>query len=522
MGCNAGGKGDSNKAKGKGNGKKAAAGASSRGGGGAAAAAGSDKSSSTASAGSKLGKETAANSKKLDQLVKNMAKLMEGSTPKKAGKFWTCLACGDERCFASRQDCHACGADRDLSPELKPQPAARGAAAKATATVEVKVEQTEAAKDVQAIPLEEQIANIEADVKVIKGAKSPLLKAQLAALEAELQVLRERQRKERPLPARLQAATHRLEKAKAAQVEATELVDDLEEELAAAKVGLGEAENKLLEAEQELQEVKQQVADGQATGMAASFQHVLLQNMTPEHAQGLWASCLQHYSQMVAAGGAGVPLMQVPRQQSPQQSSQQPGLQAAGVVAASARAQTEAVAAALGTMASQAQVAQVAAAAAQAQAEAQAAVAAQAAQVAAAATQVHAQAALAAGQQQQQQQQQQSQQLQLQQQQLQGGGAAVDVMVVPRQSDLREHGVSAGKGWPRQAAASGARSLPNGGRCQSAASSDEEASDGHSRSRERHRQERAARAADADMATATEVQSGRQRTLEQLVQPGRA
>ena len=101
----------------------------------------------------------------------------------------------------------------------------------------------------------------------------------MVALEAEIQVLRERQKKERPLPARLQAATHRLEKAKAARTEAAELVTDLEEKLVAAKVGLDEAESKLLEAEQELQAVKQQVADGQATVMAASFQHALLQRM---------------------------------------------------------------------------------------------------------------------------------------------------------------------------------------------------------------------------------------------------
>ena len=54
-------------------------------------------------------------------------------------------------------------------------------------------------------------------------------------------MLRERQKKERPLPARLQATTCRLEKAKAARAEAVELVTDLEEKLVAAKVGLDEA-----------------------------------------------------------------------------------------------------------------------------------------------------------------------------------------------------------------------------------------------------------------------------------------
>ena len=78
----------------------------------AAAAAGSGKGSSSA-------KENAAISKKLEQLQKGTAKLMVGSTPKKAGKYWTCVSCGDELCFVSRQDCHACGAARDLPPGLK-------------------------------------------------------------------------------------------------------------------------------------------------------------------------------------------------------------------------------------------------------------------------------------------------------------------------------------------------------------------------------------------------------------------
>ena len=49
-------------------------------------------------------KESATIAKQLDQMVQGMAKVMEGSTPKKAGKYWTCLSCGDERRFVSRQD----------------------------------------------------------------------------------------------------------------------------------------------------------------------------------------------------------------------------------------------------------------------------------------------------------------------------------------------------------------------------------------------------------------------------------
>ncbi len=77
-------------------------------------------------------------------------------------------------------------------------------------TAEVKAEEADANTAAAEAFLEEQIATIEADVKAIKGAKRSPLKAQLVALEAELQVPRGRQKKERPLPARLQAATHRL------------------------------------------------------------------------------------------------------------------------------------------------------------------------------------------------------------------------------------------------------------------------------------------------------------------------
>ncbi len=70
------------------------------------------------------------------------------------------------------------------------------------------------------IPLEEQILSAEADVKQLKWAKSVKMKAVLADAEASLQQLRDQKRKERPLPARLQSATHRLEKEVAAQLAA--------------------------------------------------------------------------------------------------------------------------------------------------------------------------------------------------------------------------------------------------------------------------------------------------------------
>ncbi len=78
-----------------------------------------------------------------------------------------------------------------MSLGLKPQPAERVAAARVAVTSEVKAEEADANTAAAEAPLEEQNATIEADVKAIKGAKSSLLKAQLVALESELQVLRE-------------------------------------------------------------------------------------------------------------------------------------------------------------------------------------------------------------------------------------------------------------------------------------------------------------------------------------------
>jgi hypothetical protein len=534
MGCNNQGKGNNvQKAKGKGKGRGAAAKAV---GGGRGPATDRGQSSSDKMAIGKLAKS-------MDLLTAAFA--AKGFEKEPLKELWTCTACGDERCFAGRQECHKCGAPRAgaLAKAAPPKDAAaappKTAAAAAPQTPPGFLPEMEEDVAVVEVPLEEQILSVEGDIKILKGAKTSALKAQLGSFEVLLQELRERQRKERPLPARLQAATHRLEKAAAAQAEASVAVANLAEQMVAAKVVLEEADDKLLEAEMELHGVKQQVADGQATVMASCFQHVLLQSMTQEQAQGLWAACMNHYGQMVAAGGAGVlPLQVAPgQQQLPKQPSQQP----AGVAAAAAQGQTVALAAALGTMASTAQAAQVAAAAEQAKAEAQAVVAAQAAQVAVAAMQVHAQATQAAGQQQQQQQQQlqlqqqqqqQQQQLQqmqlsqLQQQQLQAAAAAgVLAGGGLRQSDLREYDLGNGQSRPR-AAAHGARRVPSGGLGRSEASSDEELGGGRSRSVERRKLEKAARAeakaaAAAEAKTAAEVQAGRQRTLEQVVQQGR-
>jgi hypothetical protein len=55
---------------------------------------------------------------------------------------------------------------------VKPQPVTKGVAEKATATVEVKVEEMEAAIDVAEASLEKQIANIRPTSRPSKGRRA--------------------------------------------------------------------------------------------------------------------------------------------------------------------------------------------------------------------------------------------------------------------------------------------------------------------------------------------------------------
>jgi hypothetical protein len=115
-----------------------------------------------------------------------------------------------------------------------------------------------------------------------------------------LQQLRDQQRMERPLPARLQSATHRLEKEVAAQLAAAAAVtsgeaavSEMVANLAALKVLSVEADGKVLEAQAELHGVQQQLAAGQTEVLALSLQQVFSMNMSPQQAEFLWKACVQ-------------------------------------------------------------------------------------------------------------------------------------------------------------------------------------------------------------------------------------
>jgi hypothetical protein len=116
-------------------------------------------------------------------------------------KYWTCAHCGGGRCFATRMDCHKCQKPRVLTP-----PGLEQAEAFRKGDDQVMAGPAE-------VPLEDRIAQFELDIKVMKAVKTPELVAIGLHSEAELLKLKEQQqRQERPLPARMHAATHREEK----------------------------------------------------------------------------------------------------------------------------------------------------------------------------------------------------------------------------------------------------------------------------------------------------------------------
>ncbi len=88
-------------------------------------------------------------------------------------------------------------------------------------------------------------------------------------------MLKEQQRKAKPLPARLQAATDRLAKAKAVHEEAAQQVRDFNEKLEAAELELVEAGAKLTHAEQEFGAVKMLAVKGAAASTVGQVATVL-------------------------------------------------------------------------------------------------------------------------------------------------------------------------------------------------------------------------------------------------------
>ena len=130
-------------------------------------------------------------SEKIWSEMANLKKAVEskdGWKDVKSGKFWTCQACGDERCFTSRSTCHNCGVPRPNQPQAA---AAKAKTVKENSKAEVDaMDLTEPEEPTKS--LEDQIGELEALLKSVKAVKdSDRSKALLEGWEMDLKDLRE-------------------------------------------------------------------------------------------------------------------------------------------------------------------------------------------------------------------------------------------------------------------------------------------------------------------------------------------
>ena len=147
-----------------------------------------------ASEGSSSQKETLAVLMKNNRLQEKMLAAFEkfqGTRPKqepKKGKdTWNCTHCKAEKCFATRVECYKCGKPRVPNP---PGLGAKTAAVKQA----VKVEAAAAPMEVEVIEdvtLEKTIAEVEENMKLLRGTESVWAKSQKQDLEGQLKELKE-------------------------------------------------------------------------------------------------------------------------------------------------------------------------------------------------------------------------------------------------------------------------------------------------------------------------------------------
>ena len=212
--------------------------------------------------------------------------------------------------------------------------------------------------------------------------------------------MKERQKQARPLPARLQAATDRLAKAKAANDEANTKVMKSEEQLAQDLKVQTETAARVAEAEAELQAVTELAAVGSSQAMACTMANIVANlsggnglALDPKVIEDMKLQILHHF--YAAIGGQLPPGMGQQAAAAAAKQAPAAGSQAAGVAAVTMAQQTAAA-----TAAEAAQLQAAATAAARASAAVAAAVAAgqqqAAAELAAAAAGTQAAAAAAA------------------------------------------------------------------------------------------------------------------------------
>ena len=254
----------------------------------------------------KLERQLQAFAKRMDESDKVNAQLLAGIKSKAGGKgweqvktkYWVCQPCGYDKNFLKKEACHSCGeakmqaagqaaakaAAAAATPQAArvPQPPGPGAATTAAAAAaEAKTkEQGQAGMETEAVPVEQRIARLEAELKVMRQGSLPESKALAVVYEQALKAAREEQRLARPLPARYQAATDKLCKLKLQELDLAGKAKIIQEQAEAAaklaqeklqvvlKEGV-EIAAKLAEAEQELAAVKADLAAEQQPAQAA-------------------------------------------------------------------------------------------------------------------------------------------------------------------------------------------------------------------------------------------------------------
>jgi hypothetical protein len=263
-----------------------------------------------------LQKETLAQLTKNNRLQERILAMYAKSTvstgpkqePKARKDTWTCTHCKAEECFATRVECYKCGKPRvPTPPGLGAKTAAVKPAAKAgavAAAMEVEV--------IEEVTLEVMIAELEDNLKLLKGKESAWAKSQKQELEGQLKEMKEQQRVARPLPARLQAATDRVAKSGLAVKDCEAEVAAICETLKDARKKLEENQEKHLVALQEMEAVKQaagaepvgEAEKGLAAGMRAALATA---NIQETDAEAIMAIALQFYLQFKAGGGVVAP-----------------------------------------------------------------------------------------------------------------------------------------------------------------------------------------------------------------------
>ena len=242
--------------------------------------------------------------KMLAVIAKNSPSTRPKQEPKSQKDTWTCIHCKAEKCFATRVECYKCGEPRVPNPPglgaktAAVKPAVKAAAAAAPMEVEV----------IEDVTVEDMIAEVEDNLKLLRGKETVWAKSQKLELEAQLKEMKEQQRLARPLPARLQAATDRVATAGLAVKDSEAEVAAICEKLKAMRKKLEDNQEKHQVALQELEAVKQaagaepvgEAEKGLAAGMRAAL---ATRNIQGTDAEAIMAIAEQFYLQFKAGGG---------------------------------------------------------------------------------------------------------------------------------------------------------------------------------------------------------------------------